>query len=164
MTELLAVRISAPRLALPPVLSPRTTSRGGTLRLAADARVTVADGTTHTVGRVWGGLDFTFTPPALEPVAVDLGALELACERTPTLLVPCYADLVAAIRDRGQAFHGELTRTFADLLADIFVERRLGGSGLPADLVIRRATPGVTTTSTNASLRLVLDATLVTRD
>jgi hypothetical protein len=159
VTELLSVRISAPRLALPPVLSPH----GAGLRLSADARVAIADGATHTIGRVWGGLDFTFAAAALAPVSVDLGALELSCERTPTLLVPCYADLVAAIGGRGADFHGELTQTFTGLLADIFVDRRLSDSGLPADLVIRRAAPSLTATADNASLHLALDATLVTR-
>jgi hypothetical protein len=159
VTELLSVRISAPRLALPPVLSPH----GAGLRLSADARVRIADGATQTIGRVWGGLDFTFAATELAPVSVDLGELALSCERTPTLLVPCYADLVAAIGGRGADFHGELTQTFAGLLADIFVDRRLSESGLPADLVIRRAAPSLHATAANASLHLELDATLVTR-
>jgi hypothetical protein len=102
-----------------------------------------------------------------EPVSVDLGALELSCERPPSALVPCYADLVAAMRDRGADFHGELTKVFAGLVSDIFVDRRLGGPGLPLELVIRAATPGVISTPpsgnrpANASLHLDLDAALV---
>src|SRR5688572_23108168 len=95
------------------------------------------------------------------PVAVDLGALELSCERTATTLVPCYADLVAAMRDRGADFHGELTRVFADLIADIFVDRRLEERGFPAALVIRAAAPSVVAAPQNASLHLDLDAELV---
>jgi len=158
VTEFLSLRISPPRLALPPVLAPR----GDHLRLAADARVAITDGTRTTVGRVWGGLDFRLGRE-VEPVAVDLGALELACERTPTTLVPCYADLVAAVRDRGAEFHGELSQTFARLLADIFVERRLSDPGFPAELVIRGATPRVIAATANASLHLELDATLVAK-
>jgi hypothetical protein len=156
VTELLSVRISAPRLALPPVLS----ARGRGLRLAADARVTIADGALRTVGRVWGGIDFELGGK-VEPVSADLGALELSCERTPTRLVPCYADLVNAIRDRGADFHGELTRTFATLLSDIFVEQRLADSALPVALVIKSAAPSVITEAHNASLHLDLDAELV---
>jgi hypothetical protein len=157
VTEFLSVRISAPRLALPPVLS----AKGGGLRLAADARVGIADGAQHTVGRVWGGIDFQLGGQ-VEPVSADLGALELSCERTPTRLVPCYADLVSAIRDRGADFHGELTQTFATLLSDIFVEQRLSDSALPVELVIKSAAPSVITDAGNASLHLDLDAELVT--
>jgi hypothetical protein len=156
--EYLTIRISPVRLALPPVVS--VGARG--LHLAAEARVAIADGDTRTIGRVWGGLDFTFAPhggPRL-PIAVDLGALELSCERTPTTLVPCYADLVGAMRGRGDQFHGALTDAFAKLLADIFVDRRLGATGLPSDLVIRGAAPSIATHATNATLHLELDASL----
>ena len=156
VTEFLSVRISAPRLALPPVIS----AKGKDLRLAADARVAIADGAMRTVGRVWGGIDFALGGK-VEPISADLGALELSCERTPTRLVPCYADLVNAIRDRGADFHGELTRTFATLLSDIFVEQRLSDSALPVALVIKSARPSVITGASNASLHLDLDAELV---
>jgi hypothetical protein len=155
VTELLSVRISAPRLALPPVLAP--SARG--MRLSADARVTIEDNALETVGRVWGGLDFVFAAAS----SVDLGALELSCERTPAMLVPCYADLINAIRDRGDAFHGELTQSFAALLNDIFVDRRLSDSALPVDLVIKRASPSTLSSSHNASLHLDLDAELVAK-
>jgi hypothetical protein len=217
--ELLSLRISAVRLALPPVIAPA----GDHLRLSADARVTIADGTSTTIGRVWGGLDFKLgagaahgdaratsdknaahtigaasargsgsdapssgsnavrtsdaatldgnaraipsrdagTTDAIGALDVQLGALELSCERAPTRLAPCYSDLVAAIRGRGSEFHGALTGAFAAILTDIFVERRLGASGLPADLVIQRAVPRVTASGGNASLHLDLAASLV---
>ncbi len=163
--ELLSLRISAPVLALPPVLG----ASGDKLQLFADARITIRDGGTETVGRVWGGLDFTLatTPIAsgqpMSPMAVDLGALELSCERTPTTLVPCYADLVAALRDRGADFHGELTRTFTNLIADIFVSQRVSAAGFSADLVIRAARPSVELATGNGSLHLELDAGLAPR-
>jgi hypothetical protein len=158
VAEFLSVRISAPRLALPPVLSPK----GAGLRLAADARVAIADGTERTIGRVWGGIDFTFGAHT-EPIAADLGALALSCEKTPTRLVPCYADLVSAIRDRGADFHGELTQTFAALLNQIFVDQRLSDPGVPVELVIKGAMPNVRTTPDNASLHVDLAAELVAR-
>jgi hypothetical protein len=154
--EFLSLRITPPTLALPPVIA-----FGDKLQLHADARVTIADGPANTVGRIWGGLDFTFGAHALEPIGVDLGALELTCERTPTLLVPCYADLVAALRDRGPQFHGELTRTFGTLLREIFVDRRLHGEGMPADLVINAVSPTINVVAGNGSLRLALDGVLV---
>ncbi|HEX5060432.1 MAG TPA: hypothetical protein VFV99_13785 [Kofleriaceae bacterium] len=156
VTDYLSIRISPVRLALPPVIAPHA----GALRLAADARVAIADGAHTTVGRAFGALDFHFVKPATTdlPVSVDLGALELACERTPTTLVPCYSDLVGAIRDRGAELHGALTDAFAALLGDIFIDRHLGTTGLPAELVIGAVVPSVTRGGT---LHLQLAGTLV---
>jgi hypothetical protein len=133
----------------------------------ADARVEITDGDEKTTGRVWGGIDFAFenrrvlapgaTGEAAPPAILSLGALELTCERGPEHLVPCYSDLVAALRDRGAEFSGELTRTFARLLDDIFVDQRVGATGLSADLVIRAARAS----TFDRSIHLELDATLV---
>ncbi len=155
--QFLTIRMSPVTLALPPVIAPTK----GLLRMSADARVTITDGSAPTIGRVWGGLDFTFATAGLAVTTVDLGALELSCERTPTTLVPCYADLVDAIRGRGADFHGALTETFTTLLDELFVERHLGASGLPAELVIRSAVPRVTAGAGNASLHLDLTGALV---
>jgi hypothetical protein len=155
--EFLSLRISKPVLALPPVLG----AFGNKLHLHADARVAIDDRGARTTGRVWGGIVFQFAPKTVEPVGVDLGALELSCERTPTTLVPCYADLVGALRDRGADFHGELTTTFTRLLAEIFVDRTVAASGFTAELAIRGATPSVMVVDRNAALHLELDATLV---
>jgi hypothetical protein len=133
VTTFLSLRLSPLRLALPPVIEPAT----GALRLAADARVTIADGDERTVGRVFGAA--TLHVASLEP-AVDLAQLELACEKTPTTLVPCYADLVAAIADRGAEFHGALTDNVAKLVKAIFVDRSVPVPGTPAELAIRGAT------------------------
>ncbi len=155
--EFLTIRMSPVTLALPPVIAPENDR----LRLSADARVTITDGTASTIARVWGGLDFTFATTRITATGVDLGALELSCERTPTTLVPCYADLVTAIRGRGADFHGALTHTFTKLLDDLFVERHLAASGLPVELVIRSAVPRVTVGAGNASLHLDLAGALV---
>jgi hypothetical protein len=156
VTDYLSIRISPLKLALPPVIAPH----GDGLRLAADARLSIADGDRVIVGRGFGALDFRFVNAASAalPISVDLGALELACERTPTTLVPCYSDLVAAMRGRGAEFHGALTDAFAALLADIFIDRHLGASGLPAELVINAVVPSVTGSGT---LHLQLDGKLV---
>ena len=142
VTEYLSVRMSPARLALPPVVTPA----GDRLHLAADARIAIADGTVTTIGRIWGALDFGF------PAGVDVGGLELACEKTPTTLVPCYGDLVAALRDRGPDFHGALTDAFTHLIDQIFVERHL--DGLPADVVIH----GARASLQSGTLHLKLDA------
>lgn len=154
VAELLSIRLAPARLALPPILS----AAPGGLRLASEARLPILDGATFTIGRAWGALDLAFTDAGVANPAVSLGTVELACERSPTVLVPCYADLVAAVRERGGDFHGELSRSFTGLLAAIFVDRRLGAAGMPADLVIRAAAPRITSTGSNASLHLELDA------
>jgi hypothetical protein len=152
VTEFLTVRLSPLRLALPPVIEPA----GDHLRLAADARVDLADGGT-TVGRVYGGLDFHFTDKL--GVATHVGVLELACERSPTTLVPCYADLVAAVADRGADFDGALTTAFGKLLADIFVDRSVSAGDLPGELAIHGVVPSLTPGA--RGIHLELDAKLV---
>jgi hypothetical protein len=158
VAQFLSVRISPPRLALPPVVA-----RGEHgLRLASDARIAIRDADTTTTGRVFGALDFALAAgngPSARAVDVDLGALELACERSPTTLVPCYADLVAALRDRGADFHGALTDAFAKILSDIFVDRRLADSRFPAELAIRGAVPAIA----GSVVHVELDAALVTK-
>jgi hypothetical protein len=133
VTEYLSIRISPPKLALPPVIS---TADAGKLRLAADARVNIEDGGA-TIGRLFGALDFSLSSSLQS--SVDLGALELSCEKKANMLVPCYGDLVATMRDRGGEFHGALTDAFTKLIADIFVDRHLAAEGLPAELVITGA-------------------------
>lgn len=155
VAEYLSIRISPPKLALPPVLAPGAAP--DMLRLAADARIAIRDGAELTTGRVWGAIDFRVAAP-VRAVAVDLGSLELACERAPTTLVPCYGDLVAALRDRAPDFHGALTDAFARVLAGVFADRRLGTGELPAELAIRGAHPAIA----GEILHLDLDATIVT--
>ncbi len=150
--EFLTIRLSPLHLALPPVV----TANAHGLRLGAEARAEIDDRGQRTTGRIWGAIDFSFT--SAEHAAVDLGELELSCERTPTVLVPCYGDLVGALRGRAADFHGALTQTFAKLVSDIFVGRI--AVWLPADLVIRTATPSVMLTSGNATLHLELEAAI----
>jgi len=157
VTEYLSIRISPLRLALPPVLSP---AGDGQLRLGADARVSISDGLRTTVGRVYGALDMKFGAASMaKGPDVSIGAVELSCEQAgpPTKLIPCYGDLVGALRDRGSEFHGALTEAFSTLLADIFVDRKLGAEGLPAEIVISSAVP---TLAKGGTLHLELDAKL----
>ena len=157
VTTYLSVRISPVRLALPPVLAATPTG----LRLAADARVAIADGAHTTTGRLWGALDLTFGAggAGLTPV-VALDALALSCERRADVLVPCYGDLVGAVRTRGADVQGALTTALAGLLTAMFVERHLAADGLPAEVVISRVVPRITTGAGTASIRLDLDAAL----
>ena len=144
VTQFLSVRIGAPKLALAPVVAPHEDR----LRVAADARVAITDEGHTTTGRVYGALDAAF------PSGVDLGALELTCEQPPATLVPCYGDLVAAMRDRGAAFHGALTEQLRRLVTAIFAERQL--AGLPADVTIHAATPSLVA----GALHLKLDVSV----
>jgi hypothetical protein len=155
VTEFLTLRLSPLQLTLPPVV----TVSHGDLRLSAEARVAIRDGTTVTTGRVWGGLDFRFAARAIAPAGVELGDLALSCERTPTTLVPCYGDLVAAVRGRSHELHGALTDAYVGLLSEIFVGR-VGAAGLPADLVIRGVIPSVRTSANNATVHLELDGAI----
>ena len=147
--EMLTVRLSPLHLALPPVIS----RAGDHLRLGADARVDLGDGGI-TVGRIYGALDLRFAAN-LAP-AVSLGALELACERTPTTLVPCYADLVGAVATRSADFDGALTTAFGALLREIFVDRELSVGELPFSLRVAGVVPSLGT-----GVHLELDAKLV---
>ncbi|HEY1549817.1 MAG TPA: hypothetical protein VGG28_18440 [Kofleriaceae bacterium] len=130
VAQYLSVRVGSPTLALPPVLEPA----GDHLRLAADARIAIRDGEASTVGRVFGALALTL------PATVKLAPLELACERTPTTLVPCYADLVAGLAARSGDFDGVLAARFIELVRQIFGDRRLGVGDVPVALHVRGAT------------------------
>ncbi|HEY0254885.1 MAG TPA: hypothetical protein VGC41_25340, partial [Kofleriaceae bacterium] len=136
VAEFLTVRLSPLVLALPPIIEPGPT--GDHLRLAADARVTLADGANVT-GRVYGAVDFRFAPT----LQLNVQPLELACEKTPTTLVPCYADLVGALATRGADFDGALTTAFGELLTNIFVNRDLSTGELPATLRLTSVTPSL---------------------
>jgi hypothetical protein len=153
---LLSLRLSPLHLSLPPVVS--ADARG--LRLAAEAIVNLGDGGDTTVGRIWGGLDFAFrTDPApAVGVVVALGPLELTCARGASALVPCYADLVAALRDRAGDLHGALTDTFTRTLTRIFVGQRVAQDDVPAALEIRGVRVTAFPAPPNALVRLDLDA------
>ncbi len=164
--EFLSIRLAPVTLALPPVVSARATPTGPGLRLAAAARVAIGDGDQAVDGRIWGGLDLDFRTGVAPALGVDvgLGPLELTCQPSPQQLVPCYADLVAAMRDRAGELHGTLTEAFAAILTSLFVDRQVAAEGVPGALTIRgvRASiPVVGPTPANAVVRLELDATLV---
>jgi hypothetical protein len=155
--DLLSVRLSPLRLSLPPVV--RAMPDG--LRLDAEALVNLGDGARTTLGRVWGGIDFRFARSGSAiGVDVTLGALELSCAAggAPRTLVPCYADLVAALRDRAGDLHGALTEAFARILGELFVGRKVGADGVPAELEIRGVRASAATAGDNAVVRIELDA------
>lgn len=132
VTEFLTVRLSPITLALPPIIEPA----GDHLRLSADGRVTLTDGGAVT-GRVFGSVDFRF------PLKLSVQPLELSCEKSPAVLVPCYSDLVAALKDRGADFDGALTSSFGNLLTAIFENRDLATGELPATVTLTGVTPSL---------------------
>jgi hypothetical protein len=164
--EFLSIRLSAVRLALPPVVSARATPTGPGLRLAAAAQVTIGDGAQAVVGRLWSGLELGFVAGPAPAIGIDvgLGPLELSCAPAPGQLVPCYADLVAALRDRAGEVHGALTDAFAGILTSLFVDRQVVAAGVPGSLTIkgvRASIAGTGPAPTNARIRLDLDAAIV---
>jgi hypothetical protein len=161
VAALLTLRISPLRLAQPPVI----TAAGDRLRMAGDLAVTIADAGVETKGRVWTSLDFRFgagTEAALG-TSVELGELDLTCEPEPGLLVPCYGDLVAALRARAPEVHDTLSLTFAQILRDIFVDQRISDPSLPGALVVDGVRARAYNAQTNAMVRLELDARIEPR-
>lgn len=161
VTGLLSLRISPLRLALPPVI----TAAGDHLHMAGELAVTIDDGGTRTKGRVWSALDFRFAPTGADAIAaaVDLGELELSCEPSPGVLAPCYGDLVDALRARAPDVHDTLTRTFTEILGDIFVDQRISDPSLPAALTVTGVTAHSIVGGTNGRLRLLLAAAIEPR-
>lgn len=133
----LSLRLTPPWLSMPPVLA---VHRGG-LRLAADSALTVEDGALHTLGRVWSAVQISTGAAGGPALRAELAELELACEARPRVLSPCYADLVAALRDRAADFSAPLTALLADLVHELFTQRTVGTPELPAELLVRSATP-----------------------
>jgi hypothetical protein len=127
--DLLTLRISPLRLALPPVVSPGP--RG--LRMAADLRVALTDRGAVTPARVWGALDLDLDGAGGE---VGLAEMELSCEPRPGVLRPCYGDLVAAMRAQAGDTRDELTRVLREILDGLFAGTRVAAPDQPVVLVL----------------------------
>lgn len=151
--DLLSLRISPLRLALPPVVSQGPHG----LRMAADLRVDLHDGGLVTPARVFGALDVGLGGATAD---VGLGELELACEPEPGLLKPCYGDLVDAMRARAPDVRAQLSSVLTTILDDLFTGRRVSAEDQPAELVLG---PPHTTTKPagpSATIRIALDGKL----
>ena len=151
----LTLRLSPVRLPLPPTLAPGTDGR---LRLALALALNLADGPTVTAATAWGALDVGLGATAAgDRLAADVGVtnLELTCEPSPGRLVPCYGDIVAAVRAAAPDAHAGMGAALADALDQLFVDRRLTTDGAPAALAIT----GVRAhTDAAGAVRLELDA------
>ncbi len=138
----LSLRVSPPRLALPPVLAVAADGQG--LQLSTEATVQLRDGATTTLGHLWTSMRLTAAPPALR---ASLHQLELTCEPRPRVLAPCYSDIVAAMTARTGELDTALTSTLSAILTGLFADRILGGpfgeAELPAELLIQSATPSL---------------------
>lgn len=153
----LSLRLTPPRLTLPPVV----TATGGGLRLESEAATTVQDGARQTLGRVWTAVQISEGSPAT-PLRAELAELELTCEARAHVLTPCYADLVQAMRARTSDFTQPMTDTLSGLLAELFAGRTLSTEGLPTTLHLLRTTPRlhVEAAQGQATLRLEFVAAL----
>lgn len=160
----LSVRIDAPQLTLPPVLT--ATPHG--LRLAAESALHLRDGATSTLGHVWTAMQVEVAPPPATAWRASLHELELTCEPRAGVLAPCYGDLVSALQARAPELDQALTAALSQIVDGLFVDRALGGAvddvELPADLILRAVTPslaiqasdGAAGSTSNATLRLDL--------
>jgi len=153
VASFLTLRLSPLRLALPPVLAPAPPDR---LRLGLVVAVNLADGAAVTAATALGLLDVAL--PASDRIATDIGlaGLELTCHPHPHQLVPCYGDLVAAVRDATGDTHAQLGAALSTVLTELFVGRTLAAVGAPATLQIERARAATLVGAT--AVRLELDA------
>lgn len=164
----LSVRIDAPQLTLPPVVT--ATPHG--LQLAAESALHLRDGATSTLGHVWTAMQVEVDPAA--GLRASLHQLELTCEPRAGILAPCYGDLVSALQARAPELDESLTAALSQIVRGIFVDRALGGAvgdvELPAELLLRAVAPslviqasdGAAGSTSNATLRL--DLTVELRD
>jgi hypothetical protein len=164
----LSVRIDAPRLTLPPVVT--ATPHG--LQLAAESAIHLVDGETSTLGRVWTAMQLQVAPTGPEGASLraSLHQLELTCEPRAGVLAPCYGDLVSALQARAPELDQALSAALSQIVSGIFVDRSLRDAELPAELILRAVTPslaiqasdGAAGSTSNATLRL--DLTVELRD
>lgn len=141
----LSVRIDAPRLTLPPVVS--ATARG--LSLAAESALHLRDQGQVTLGRVWTAMQLLApaggpaTPAAGAGLRASLHQLELTCEPRAGVLAPCYGDLVSALQARAPELDAALTAALDDIVRGLFVDRTLSDRALPAELRFRSVAPSL---------------------
>jgi hypothetical protein len=160
--DLLSLRLSPMRLALPPTIA---AGAGDRLRLALALAVNVADGELVTPATAWGVLDVglgarasaTASPTAIA-TDVAVAGLDLTCEPEPGLLAPCYPDLVASVRDATGDVHAAMSDALGGALTALFVDRRLTAAGAPAALAIHGARARGLPVGGQAVVRVELDA------
>jgi hypothetical protein len=173
--EFLTVRISAPRLALPPVLS----VVDGSLQLGVETLLTISDPPLTTIGHAWASMSLTAAPlpsvrlvrsisgaPLGSPASpilpfVGLQQLALTCETTPGLLSSCYPLLSQAVAARAPQFNEILTTALGTTLQQLFAGNTLTAPGAPAALRINDVGVSTQIGSNNAVVRLSLATTLL---
>ena len=131
--QLLSVRLSRPRLSLPPTLVPASSSEvadGAGLPefdLGLEVALELHDRGAVMPARLLGSVGFGFgnRAPAGLVARLQLDELTLTCRPRRDQLVPCYSNLVAAFRDRADDVHGALSRRFTALFEDIALQRTI---------------------------------------
>lgn len=155
VASFLTLRLSPLRLALPPVVAPAPPDR---LRLGLVAAVDVADRDRITAATALGAIELGFRPGDAIAPEVAVAGLELTCHPRPHTLVPCYGDLVAAVRDATGDTHAALGAALGEVLTGLFVGRTLGAEQVPATLALDRAR--ASTIAGGQGVRVELDARL----
>jgi hypothetical protein len=123
-----SVRLGQFDLALPPTIWRSSPGPGAPhFQLGVDADLSIHDRDATTPAHIFGAVGLDFRAGADAPLVADLtlDQLALTCEPEPGLLTPCYADLVAAVRDRADAVHGQLTERFTALFGAVVLHRRI---------------------------------------
>ena len=163
--RMLSLRLSPVRLTLPPTLAP---APGDRLRLSLALAVDLGDGELVTPATAWGSFDVGLgAKPAAgdrtSAIAADvaLRGLDLTCEPSPGLLVPCYGNVLSAVRGASTDVHATMAEALGGALTELFVDRRLDAGGAPAALAITGARARTITVGSSAMARVELDAHLV---
>ena len=158
VSELLSVRISPPRLVLPPTVRYVGTPQ---FLLKADATIDIADGDQHTPGRVFGEIGVDFAHSDQQVIAnITLHDLQLTCEPEKGVLAPCYSALVEQIRPKAKEIHGTLTQLFTAQFNRLLIDRRFDPGGGVASYRVTHAAIHATGTAPNGIMRIDLHGRL----
>lgn len=155
--ELLSLRLSPVRLALPPTFAPGPDER---VRLALALAVNLGDGELVTPATAWGLLDVGLGGGGAIAADVAVAGLSLTCEPSPGLLAPCYADIVDGLRASSADVHATMGDALGGALTSLFVDRRLTAADAPAALAITGARARAIPAGAGAVVRVELDAHL----
>ena len=129
----LTLRLSPLALALPPVVAPAPPDH---LRVDVVAAVAIGDGARITPATAVGQARLALAPGDRIATRVDATGLDVTCAPRPDRLEPCYADIVAAIRDGTTDTHAALGDALAEVLTALFVGRQVAADAAPAVLTV----------------------------
>ncbi len=142
VAELLSVRARGPWLPLPPTLVPSTRA-GQSYEIGVASSLWLEDVGLRTPAHIFGRAGFDLTTgsgaPSSAAPRLSLHDLGLTCEPEPGLLEPCYPELAATLIERAPEVHGQLSAWFAEVLAELLIDREIAPSGSGAQFRLRRS-------------------------